>query len=209
MKSKLIPILAFCPESGILFSPKKIMEKKHVCPWWLGYFLINPLRKFRHHPEKILGPYVKPGMNVIDYGCAMGYFSLPLARMVGEKGKVLCMDIQQKMLTKLQERAKKAKLDHLVEILLLNEQGGLKIPEKTIDFVLLFAVAHEVDNQPELFSSLSSHLKPGGFLLFAEPKGHVSLKDFDISLIMAENEGLIRVKSIEIANSWSVLLQKL
>ena len=69
----------------------------HVCPYWIGYFLINPFRKYIHNPQEILGEYIKPGMKVIDYGCAMGYFSLPMAKMVGESGKVYGFDIQDKM----------------------------------------------------------------------------------------------------------------
>jgi hypothetical protein len=36
----------------------------HVCPWWGGYFIDNPLRRLFHNPEKIVGPYVQPGMTV-------------------------------------------------------------------------------------------------------------------------------------------------
>ena len=39
----------------------------HVCPWWGGYFIDNPLRRLLHVPEKIVGPCVQPGMTVI-YG---------------------------------------------------------------------------------------------------------------------------------------------
>lgn len=29
-----------------------------ICPWWMGYFLVNPLRKIVHDPEKITGTYM-------------------------------------------------------------------------------------------------------------------------------------------------------
>lgn len=90
-------------------------ESHHVCPWWVGYFLINPLRKLSEDPEKIFTPYIKPGMTVIDYGCAMGYFSLPLAKMTGPSGKVRCFDIQERMLKKLGQRARKRNLQFVSE----------------------------------------------------------------------------------------------
>ena len=80
----------------------------HVCPWWLGYFIDNPLRRLIHNPEKIVGPYVKPGMTVMDVGCGMGLFSIGMARMVGDGGLVIAVDLQQKMLDGLQKRAKRA-----------------------------------------------------------------------------------------------------
>jgi 2-polyprenyl-3-methyl-5-hydroxy-6-metoxy-1,4-benzoquinol methylase len=52
---------------------------EHVCPYWAGYFLANRLRKLLQNPYKILAPYVRPNMTVLDVGSAMGFFSLPLA----------------------------------------------------------------------------------------------------------------------------------
>jgi len=56
-----------------------------VCPVWVGYLLASPIRKLFQNPPKILSPYVENGMKVLDIGCVMGFFSLPLARMVGSK----------------------------------------------------------------------------------------------------------------------------
>jgi ubiquinone/menaquinone biosynthesis C-methylase UbiE len=67
-----------------------------ICPWWIGYILANPLRRLLQKPEEILRPYIKKGMNVLDIGCGMGFFSLPIARMVGDTGKVVCVDFKKK-----------------------------------------------------------------------------------------------------------------
>ena len=68
---------------------------KRVCPVWIGYLLASPIRKLFQNPKKILYHYVKEGMMVLDIGCAMGFFSLPLSEMVGSKGKVICVDVQK------------------------------------------------------------------------------------------------------------------
>ena len=59
----------------------------HICPWWVGYLLANPLRRIFENPDKLLAPFVCNGMTVIDYGCGMGFFTIPLARLVGPKRK--------------------------------------------------------------------------------------------------------------------------
>ena len=69
----------------------------HICPWWMGYLLANPLRRLLEEPEKLIGPFVKEGMTVVDYGCGMGFFTLPMARLVGPGGKVIAVDVQEKM----------------------------------------------------------------------------------------------------------------
>ena len=60
----------------------------HVCPWWAVPFTIDPpFRRFLHDPQKIVGPYIKPGMTVLDVGCGVGYLSVPMARIVGDQGR--------------------------------------------------------------------------------------------------------------------------
>jgi len=69
-----------------------------VCPVWVGYFLASPIRKLYQNPFDILRPYLKEGMKVIDIGSAMGFFSIPAAKMAGSSGKVICIDLQKKCL---------------------------------------------------------------------------------------------------------------
>ena len=76
-----------------------------VCPWWLGYLLASPIRKLIQDPDRILSPYVKPGMVALDVGSAMGFFTLPLARIVGSTGHVIAIDLQEKMIKSLRRRA--------------------------------------------------------------------------------------------------------
>ena len=89
---------------------QQIPTDNHVCPWWLAYTFDNPVRKLFHQPPKILGPYIKKGMRVMDVGCGMGFFSIGMAKMVGAEGKVFSIDLQQKMLEITLKRAKRAGL---------------------------------------------------------------------------------------------------
>ena len=182
---------------------------ERVCPWWLGYFLINPVRKYRHNPDKILGKYIQQGMKTVDFGSAMGYFSLPMAKMTGESGKVYCFDIQEKMLSKLKQRAVNTRVDKIIEPRLIEKGKDVYSDiQGEIDFALLCAVAHEVPDRQRLFNTLFSMLKNGGKLLFAEPAGHVSEKDFEQSVSFAELAGFIRAETPQVGRSHSVLLAK-
>ena len=80
---------------------------EHVCPVWVGYLLASPIRRLFHNPQQLLEDYVQPGMTVLDVGCAMGFFSIPMAKWVGPRGRVLCVDVQEKMLRSLKKRAQK------------------------------------------------------------------------------------------------------
>ncbi len=94
-----------------------------ICPHWLGYFLINPFRKLFENPDKLLGQFVREGMIVLEPGCGMGFFTLPLARMVGPKGRVVVVEVQKKMLSVLSRRAEKTGLLDRIELRHITAEG--------------------------------------------------------------------------------------
>lgn len=180
-----------------------------ICPIWIGYLLASPLRKLLQNPEKILGPYIGKGMIVADIGCAMGFFSLALARMVGAEGKVICSDIQENMLKTLERRAKKAGLaDRILTRLCSEDSFNLHDFREQADFALAFAVVHELPNSSMFFSEISEILKPGAKLLIAEPKGHVSKEEFEITVSVAEQSGFESAGRPRIPYSHAVILEK-
>ncbi len=163
-----------------------------VCPWWVGYLLASPLRRWLHDPGVILGPFVFEGMVVLEPGPGMGFFTLELARRVGPQGRVVAIDVQPKMLEGLRKRAAKAGVAERINIRLLKQNRlGVEDYAGQVDFALAFAMVHEVPNPANLFGDIYTALKPGGKLLFAEPAGHVSTSDFDRSLELARKAGLV------------------
>jgi len=163
---------------------------EHRCPVWVGYFLASGLRKLLQNPRQILTPYVKPGMTVLDVGSAMGFFSLPMAEMVGPDGKVICVDVQPKMLEVLRRRATRAGLSNRIETHVSGESSmGLQGREHSMDFALAFAVLHEVADQAGILREIHQLLKPGATLLLAEPTGHVTESQFDQTLALASQAG--------------------
>lgn len=181
----------------------------HTCPIWIGHILANPLRKLLENPAKILKPYINEGMKAIDIGSAMGFFSLPLAKMVSTNGKVICIDLQQKMLDALMKRAKKAGVADMIETRLA-EHDTLSIDDlkETIDFAIAYHVVHEVNNQKHFLNEIFNALKRDGKLLFAEPRGHVSKANFNKSLNLAEKVGFKISKSPGTRKACSALLEK-
>jgi 2-polyprenyl-3-methyl-5-hydroxy-6-metoxy-1,4-benzoquinol methylase len=182
---------------------------EHVCPVWIGYLLASPLRKLFQNPDKILSPWVREGMTVLDVGCAMGFFTLPLARMVGPSGKVVCIDLQEKMIQALSRRARKADLlDRIDARICPSDSLGLADLNGQIDFTLLMAVVHEVPDPDRLFAELEPALKSTGRLLLAEPRGHVTEAEFDATLALAHQSGIGVVDTLQIRQSHAALLER-
>lgn len=162
------------------------------CPWWMGYLITSPLRKLRENPAKILGPLVEPGTVAVDVGCAMGFFSVPLARMVGETGRVVCVDVQQRMLSTLDRRARRRRLDGVIETRVCTQEDlGLDDLAGGADLALAIHVVHESACRRSFLAQIRDVLCPGGQLLVIEPKGHVSAADFAVTRRLCGEMGMI------------------
>lgn len=177
----------------------------YVCPWWAVPFTIDPpFRRLLHDPKKIVGPYVGPGMTVMDVGCGVGYFSIPMTKMVGDNGKVIAVDLQQQMLDMLRRRAERAGV-HVELHQCQRDRLGI---DAEADFVLVFAMLHEVPDQRRLLGEILNCLKPSGKVLLAEPPIHVTAKTFANEVAVAESLGFLVVDRPRLRWSHAVVLER-
>lgn len=175
-----------------------------VCPWWLCYSFDNPLRRLFHDPDRLLGPYVKTGMTVVDIGCGMGYFTIGLARLTGPEGKVIAVDLQQQMLDVLERRSRRAGVaDRIVLHRCSKKSLGV---EDSADFALAFWMAHEVPDKPRFFGEILALLKPRGRLLVVEPKVHVTQRSLERTVVVCRETGFHVLEEPRVALSRAFLL---
>jgi SAM-dependent methyltransferase len=148
-------------------------------------------------------------MVAMDVGCAMGFFSLDMARMVGPEGKVVCVDVQQKMIDALVRRATKAGVIDRIDPRVCDKAGlGLEDLGGSVDFALAVAVVHEVPDAEAFFQQIHAALRPGGKCLIAEPKGHVSKQAFEDTIAAAQRAGLEPGERPEIRRSHAAVLSR-
>lgn len=180
-----------------------------VCPWWIGYLLANPLRRMLNNPRNIVSPFVREGMTVFEPGPGMGFFTLEMAGLVGSSGKVVAVDVQQKMLNSLERRARRKGLDGRIELRLAQPSTmGIDDLKGSVDFVLAIAMVHELPDAGKFFQESFAALRQGGGLLFAEPANHVEEKEFQVSLGLARKAGFEEENSPAIRSHRSRLLVK-
>lgn len=160
---------------------------EHVCPWWGGYFIDNPLRRWLHKPEQFLTPFVTPGMTVLDFGCGMGFTSIAMAKLVGETGSVISADLQPQMLRVVERRARRAGVADRVRPHVCRKDS-LAL-DQALDFALAFWSAHEVPDLEKLLGEIYSCLVPEAKLLVVEPRGHVTPDDMAAMTEKAEQAG--------------------
>ena len=160
----------------------------HVCPPWLAFLLTSVFRRMFHNPERILARFIKPGDTVLDVGCGPGFFTIPMARMVGEKGLVIAADVSPGMLERVKRRAERAGVSGRI-LLQLSDQNKLGVSQK-VDFALAFWAAHEAGDLGRFFADIKAALRPDGIFLLVEPKMHVSDRSYEEIVAAAEKAGL-------------------
>lgn len=131
-------------------------------PW-----LVRKSRQREEDCETMLAALnVKPGQTVCDMGCGNGFYTLPLAKLVGGDGRVIAVDIQREMLGLLKDRAAAEKVDNIEYV--LGTVVDPKLEPNSVDLVLMVDVYHEFSRPEEMLRAIRASLKPGGRVALVE-----------------------------------------
>lgn len=183
------------------------MADNRVCPVKHAGALDNMFRRWLQNPTKILQPFIKEGMTVVDLGCGPGFFTVDMAKMVGKSGKVIASDLQEGMLEKVRGKTRGTELEKRITFHKCAE-NIIGITEQ-VDFILAFYMVHELPDQNAFFQEVKTLLKPNGQLLVVEPPFHVSKKSFNTTIEKAKNAGLTPKQGPNVLFSKTVLLAKI
>ena len=181
-------------------------KNNRICPVEIAGSLDNRIRRWLQNPQKILRPYIEKGMTVLDIGCGPGFFSLDMAQMVGNSGRVIASDLQEGMLQKVRDKIKGTELEERIKLHNC-EENKIGISEN-VDFVLVFYMLHEVPNQEAFLNEMRSILKPNGQVFIVEPPFHVSKCAFEEIIRKARNAGFTLVERPKVFLSKTAVLKK-
>ena len=146
----------------------KVTRKRQIAPICADAgWLTRPDRDTTEQPERVLDAlHIRPGSTVADVGAGVGYFTWRLAKRVGPAGKVIAVDVQQKMLDLMAEEVKKRNITNVEMVL-----GGVRdprLPDGAVDLALLVDVYHELSEPEVIMSHIRQSLKPDGRLVLVE-----------------------------------------
>jgi ubiquinone/menaquinone biosynthesis C-methylase UbiE len=122
-----------------------------------GKNLLSEERQARWNPPHFLKRLeLQPGQAVLDLGCGPGFWTLPLAEIVGPSGRVWALDVSQELLDALAERNPPDQVQ-----LIRDELPAINLPEGSVDLAWAAFVYHEVEPDG-LAAALRRVLRPGG-----------------------------------------------
>lgn len=149
----------------------------HICPHQIAFLLDNPIRRIFQNPKRMLKAYIAEGDTVMDLGCGPGFFTIDMAKLTGPEGKVIAVDLQEKMLGHVRKKAKRNNVEDRIQFFRC-EQDRIGFDRK-VDFILAYYMVHETPSPMDLLIELKSILNKNGRILIVEPKMHVSINTFN------------------------------
>ena len=145
----------FDTDSGALKNRIDLQEK-------LGSFDLNQWIFDKLNPIK--------GSICLDLGCGQGNQSLPLAKIIGERGSVTALDASKESLEVLREKALKLKINNRVKIIQSElDDIGLYLKNIQFDYIIGSYSLYYVRDSVKIFSIIQEKLKEGGRLFFCGP----------------------------------------
>lgn len=111
---------------------------------------------------------VKKKHTILDFGCGKGHYSIPAAKLVGEKGKVFAVDKDEQALHGLIRRMEEYKIKNIEVI---KEESKTSLDNNFVDFIICYDVVHYLKDRKTLYHEFHRVLRPKGiFSLY--PKHH-------------------------------------
>lgn len=128
---------------------------------------------------------IKKGQKILDFGCGVGNYAIPAAKLVGENGKVYALDKNEESLNELSQRIEKRVIRNIERIETSEKEIPLK--DESVDAVLLYDVIHLVNDREKLLKEVYRILKPTS-LLSVYPKHHQEYMNMGLNDIENEME---------------------
>ena len=185
------------------------VSENNVCSHQHSFALDNFFRRLVQSPKRILAPYLNSGDTAIDLGCGPGFFTLPMAELVGPTGLVIGVDLQQEMLARVNDKLVKLRNRSSAAQVLLHQcsENDLGLDDSIrADFVLAYYMVHETPDQHSFLQQVKKILKPTGTFLIVEPPFHVSRKQFAQTLRCADQADLALIDRPKRKGGFSALL---
>jgi predicted methyltransferase len=140
---------------------KPARNPRLFAPQDLG-LLEPPDREAWQKPDQVMDALrVAEGTTVADLGAGGGWFTMRLARRVGQNGRVYAVDVQRLMIEAIQRRVQREGLGNVTTV--QGEYDDPKLPaDARTDAVLIVDAFHEMEDPILLLKNVAKTLQPHG-----------------------------------------------
>jgi len=111
---------------NLLFRPAGAVMGSRFRRW-----LLDPVKTLR-------GADIQPGQTVLEVGCGTGFFTIPAARLIGDRGCLVAMDVSSGFVERVSEKVRAAELKNVCVV--RRDALDTRLDTGSMDTVLLFGV---------------------------------------------------------------------
>ncbi len=123
--------------------------------------------------KRLLSPYktlkklgFKKGDTLADIGCGTGLFTIPAAEICGDESKIYAIDVSEEMLADVKKRAEAAGFNNITTV--KSDEYDFKINNESVNFVLICAALHEIDDKNRFLKEAARICMQGGTIAIIE-----------------------------------------
>jgi len=150
---------------------------------------------FRNKKHEVLLTGIKNGNIILDYGCGIGFNTIPASKIVGEKGKVYALDIHPLAIKTVEKKIRKKGFVNIDTII---SDLNTKLPDKSVDIILLYNILPMIKNRLALIKELYRVLRIGGIISVKSGLGiniysRKKIRTEDLEKLMIDN-GPLKLK---------------
>ncbi len=117
-------------------------------------------------PDIFTAVGAQPGARIADVGAGDGFFTVRLARAVGQNGRVTAVDINARAITRLRERLTAEAISNVDVV--QGDAADVQLPAASLDGILLVITYHEIERHDQALARFRDALKPDGRLVIVE-----------------------------------------
>jgi ubiquinone/menaquinone biosynthesis C-methylase UbiE len=134
-----------------------------------GFYHNDSERREWQNPKKILYSIgLKPGLQFIDIGCGIGFFTIPAAKIVGNEGRVYALDINEEAIGVIKKLAEKEGLNNLTSR--VGKAEKVTFCNYCADIVFFGINLHDFANPEKVLINAKKMLKSQGRLIVLDWK---------------------------------------
>ena len=170
-------------------------------------FIMSVFKIFRNIDNEIYFTGIKLGYTVLDFGCGLGFNTIPASKIVGHEGKIFALDNNRKAIEIVRRKFEKYNLKNILTILSDCDTGLI---DNTIDVVFLHNTFPMIKNKKGVLNEIHRVLKIKGILSYMSRTGSRLMvknkmtnkelinhlrKEYKMELIKQDKEHLLFEKS--------------
>lgn len=157
----------------LIIEEYKKVKKKPIrvgVPYWSSFILDNLLRKlFTNRMEIVKNANIKKGHIILEVGCGPGFFTEVISDVIGGKGRVYALDVQEQMIEKIKKKIENGKIRKNAHTMVSNA-SKINLPSNSVDVVFVTYAFEELNKKEKSIEEFYRICKHKGHLTFREHK---------------------------------------